>query len=55
MNVVVAALSAPAHLNGVSRHAIGLVRTLPTTRAVADSLPGKATWSIRIPTRFARR
>jgi len=36
MNVVVAALSAPTHLNGVSRHAIGLVRALLSTRAVTN-------------------
>jgi glycosyltransferase involved in cell wall biosynthesis len=36
MNVVVAALSAPAHLNGVSRHAIGLVHALLSTRAVTN-------------------
>jgi glycosyltransferase involved in cell wall biosynthesis len=36
MNVVVAALSAPAHLNGVSRHAIGLVRALLSTRSVTN-------------------
>ena len=36
MNVVVAALSAPSQLNGVSRHAIGLVRALLSTRVVTS-------------------
>jgi glycosyltransferase involved in cell wall biosynthesis len=34
MKVVIAALSAPPHLNGVSRHAIGLARALLSSRAV---------------------
>jgi len=36
MNVVVAALSAPVRLNGVSRHAIGLVRALLSSRTVTN-------------------
>ena len=35
MNVVIAALSAPAQLNGVSRHAANIARALLTTRSIA--------------------
>jgi len=44
MNVVVAALSAPTQLNGVSRHAIGLVHALLSTRAVTNVHFLAGTW-----------
>ncbi|WP_082661806.1 glycosyltransferase family 4 protein [Terracidiphilus gabretensis] len=36
MKIVIAALSAPAQLNGVSRHSVNLVRALLSTRTVTD-------------------
>ena len=36
MNVVIAALSAPTHMNGVSRHAANLARALLSTKAIAE-------------------
>lgn len=36
MNVVIAAMSAPAHMNGVSRHAANLTRALLSTRAISE-------------------
>lgn len=35
MNVVIAAMSAPANMNGVSRHGINLARALLTTRGIS--------------------
>ena len=36
MNVVIAAMSAPVNMNGVSRHGVNLARALLTTRAVTS-------------------
>lgn len=36
MNVVIAAMSAPEHMNGVSRHAANLARALLTTTAISE-------------------
>jgi glycosyltransferase involved in cell wall biosynthesis len=36
MNVVIAAMSAPTHMNGVSRHAANLVRALLSTKAISE-------------------
>jgi glycosyltransferase involved in cell wall biosynthesis len=36
MNVVIAAMSAPAHMNGVSRHAANLARALLSTCAISE-------------------
>lgn len=36
MNVVIAAMSAPTHMNGVSRHAANLARALLSTRAISE-------------------
>lgn len=36
MNIVIAAMSAPANMNGVSRHAASLARALLTTRVISE-------------------
>jgi glycosyltransferase involved in cell wall biosynthesis len=36
MNVVLAAMSAPAHMNGVSRHATNLARALLSTKVISE-------------------
>jgi glycosyltransferase involved in cell wall biosynthesis len=36
MNVVIAAMSAPTHMNGVSRHAANLARALLSTKAISE-------------------